>query len=100
IVPTPLMDTFVALLLARTVIAGTACGLFDALEPGPLEAREVAKRCATDPHATKRLLRALTACGYLRWRSGAYRLTSLSRRWLLRSSPRSIRSAVLHRNLD
>ena len=40
IVPTPLMDTFVALLLARTVIAGTACGLFDVLEPGPLEARE------------------------------------------------------------
>ena len=46
------------------------------------------------------MLRALTACGYLRWRSGAYRLTSLSRRWLLRSSPRSIRSAILHRNLD
>ena len=35
LVPTPLMDTLVALLLAKTVIAATAIGIFDALEAGP-----------------------------------------------------------------
>ena len=49
IVPTPLLDTLVALLLAKTVIAGNSSGLFDALEPGLLAGREIAIRCQTDP---------------------------------------------------
>jgi hypothetical protein len=45
------------LLLAKTVIAGAASGVFDALEPGAVPAAEIAKRCRTDPGATERLLR-------------------------------------------
>ena len=100
IVPTPLMDTLVGVLLARAVIAATAAGLFDALEQGPLPTSEVSLRCKTDTAATEKLLRALCGSGYLAWEKNHYRLTRVSRRWLLRAKPNSVRSAVIHRDLD
>jgi hypothetical protein len=59
------MDTLVALLLAKTVIAATAVGIFDALETGPLTAVEIAERCGSDRKATEKLVCALFACRYL-----------------------------------
>ena len=64
-VPTPLMDTLVALLLARTIMTAASVGIFQALDSQPLTADEIAKRCETDPQATKRLIRALFGCKYL-----------------------------------
>jgi len=55
LVPTPLMDTLVALLLAKTIMAATAVGIFHVLERDPLTADEIAKHCGTDPRATKKL---------------------------------------------
>ena len=49
LVPTPLMDTLVALLLAKTIIAATAVGIFQTLEREPLTADEIASRCGSDP---------------------------------------------------
>jgi SAM-dependent methyltransferase len=98
--PTPLIDTLVGLLLARTVITGTALGVFDALERGPLSAFEVSSHCRTDQQATERLLRALCGCGYLAWEKNRYQLSRRSRMWLLREGPKSIRPAILHRDLD
>jgi hypothetical protein len=95
----PLLNTFVALRLANAVIAGAGAGVFDALEGGGPATAEITKSCGTDPAATERLLRALCACGYLNWRYGAYTLTRVSRRWLLRTSPRLIGPSILHRNL-
>jgi len=99
-VPTPLIDTLVALLLANTVMTGTSVGLFDALADGPLSAEEVAARCQTDPRATERLLRALCGCKYLRWQGDRYGLARLARRWLIRHREGSVAAAVLHRTLD
>lgn len=72
-VPTPLMDTLVGLLLARTIIAATAIGIFDALETGPLTPAEIAERCGSDPKATEKLVRALFACKYLKSLLSGYR---------------------------
>ena len=36
VAPTPILDTLVALLLAKMIIAATAMKLFDVLEGGPL----------------------------------------------------------------
>lgn len=100
LVPTPLLDTFVALLLAKTVIAATAIGVFDVLETEPLKARDVAERCGTDPEATEKLLRALFACKYLNHAQDRFALARVSRRWLSRKASKSLHSAILHRSLD
>ena len=99
-VPTPLFDAFVALLLAKTVIAATAVGVFDALNGPPLTDAEIVERCATHPTATEKLLRALCACKYLKYEEDRYSLTPMARRWLPKKRPQSLHSAVLHRELD
>lgn len=99
-VPTPLMDTLVGLLLAKTIIAATAIGIFDALETGPLTATEIAERCGSDATATEKLVRALFACKYLKFEGDRFKLAPVSRRWLPRKAFRSLHSAILHRSLD
>jgi SAM-dependent methyltransferase len=98
--PTPILDTLVALLLAKTIMAATAMNLFDVLERGPLTIEEIVSECGTQPLPTEKLLRALYACEYLRFKNNRYGLAPVSKRWLLTSHPRSLRSAVLHRKLD
>ncbi len=90
VVPTPIFDTQVAFMLARTVMAGTKLGIFEAIAPAPLSAVEIAATCKTDPRATTKLLNALAGAGYLRAKKGRYSLTQVARKWLLKDSPRSI----------
>lgn len=99
-VPTPLMDTLVGLLLAKTIIAATTIGIFDALETEPLTATEIAERCGTEAKATEKLVRALFACKYLKFEGDRFKLARVSRRWLPRKAFRSLHSAILHRSLD
>jgi SAM-dependent methyltransferase len=98
--PSPLMDTMVALLLARTVLAGSQVGVFAALADGPLPAEEVARRCGTDPRATAKLLFALAGARYVREEGGRYALEPVSRTWMLPDAPLSLHDAILHRVLD
>lgn len=100
LVPTPLIDTLVALLLAKTVIAATAVGVFDALEEKPLTAVEIAERCGSDPKATEKLVRALFACKYLNLTGNRFAPARVTRRWLSRKASNSLHSAILHRSLD
>jgi SAM-dependent methyltransferase len=90
IVPTPIFDTQVAFMLARTIMVGTKLGIFEALAAGPLTATEIAARCQTDPRATVKLLNALVGAGYLRSGGDCYTLTRVTRKWLLKDSPKSI----------
>jgi hypothetical protein len=99
-VPTPLIDTLVGLLLATTIIAATAIVIFDVLETEPLTATEIAEPCGSDRKATEKLVCALFACKYLRHRNNRFTLAPVSRRWLSRKASRSLRSAILHRSLD
>src|SRR6478735_7755298 len=101
LVPTPIFDTLVALLLAQSVITATRLGIFEALEKGPLCAREVATRCDADPDAMEKLLGALTGMRYLRrQREGMYALSTMARTWLLKDSPRSLHDAILYQAVD
>lgn len=99
-VPTPLLDTIIALLLARVVMVGTKLGIFEALAAGPRTAAEVAATCGTQPHATAKLLGALVGARYLRARDTRYALAPVARTWLLRSSAHSLVDAVLLQFLD
>ncbi|HMF19542.1 MAG TPA: class I SAM-dependent methyltransferase [Gemmataceae bacterium] len=98
--PTPLIDTFQAIVRARAIMAGSKLGVFDALADGPATAAEVAQRIGADPRATGKLLNALTGAGYLRWKNDRYRLARVARKWLLSNCPCSLNDNMLHRYLE
>jgi two-component system LytT family response regulator len=85
ITPTPLLDTMIALLPAKTVIAGAVSRVLDALESCAVPAAELARLCGTDPGATERLLRVVRVRvsegmpPVMRWR-GNWKLLPLNMR--------------------
>jgi SAM-dependent methyltransferase len=95
LVPAPLLETQMAYTLARTIMLGVRSGVFEALAEGPLPARAVANGCETHEWATSKLLDALAGAGYLRRRGETYELTRGARKWLLESSPHSLRDKLL-----
>src|SRR5215203_4035459 len=100
VAPRPLIETQIAYTLARLVMVGTKVGVFDALGDGPASAADVAQRCGTNPAGTGKLLFALAGAGYLRAKDGAYELTPVSRKWLVRESPSSIADKLLLQFLE
>jgi SAM-dependent methyltransferase len=95
-VPTPLVDTHLAVAWARTLLVATRGGVFEALAAAPRSAAEVAERCGFEPVATRRLLDALTGLGTLLPHGDArYRLSAATRRWLTRASPHEVVDKVL-----
>jgi SAM-dependent methyltransferase len=100
LLPQPLLDTHVAMLLARAVMEGTRLGVFEALAAGPLAAEDLAARCEGEPRATRKLLDALAGCEYLRFKSGRYALSAMARKWLLAGSGQSLRDKMLFQLLE
>jgi SAM-dependent methyltransferase len=98
--PTALAESWFTFELARAIMIGVRLGIFEALEDGPRTAAEVAERCHTNPHATEKLLVALVGCRHLALEGGRYALTPASRRWLLGSSPGSVRDKILLQFLE
>ena len=94
-VPTPLGETFIGLVLTRTILVGTKLGIFQALTPSPATAPEVAMRCSTHPRATEKLLNALVSTKLLRVRGNRYSLSQVGRKWLLKESPQSLYDSML-----
>ena len=99
-VPTPMLEPYGAG-FARTLMVATKLGVFEALADGPISAAVVAERCGIDGRATEKVMNLLVGMRYLR-RSGdgTYRLTKLSRTWLLEDAPRSVRDMVLMKFLE
>jgi 2-polyprenyl-3-methyl-5-hydroxy-6-metoxy-1,4-benzoquinol methylase len=96
LVPRPVIDSLVALGLARTIMAATRLDLFEALEGGPLDESTLAARLGTDARATGKLLVALEASGYVvRRRGDRWGLTPVARRYMLAGSPDSLRDFML-----
>ncbi len=101
LVPTPLMDTLIAMLLARTVMVATKVGVFEAMAAAPLSSSEIAARCRTDPAATETLLDALVGADYLRrFDKNRYSLAPAARKWLLKDSAVSLHDNMLFRFLE
>lgn len=93
--PKPMLDTHVAMLLARAVLEGSRLGLFTALADGALAAGEAAARCGTDPAATAKLLDALAGARYLRREGDRYALEPVARKWLAPGSAHSLHDMML-----
>lgn len=100
LVPTPFIDTFHAVIVARAAIVATKLDIFDALASRPLSATELATQLGLDPAALEKLLNVLVAIGYLKNRPTGFEPTRLTRKWLMRDSPRSIRDNMLLRFLE
>jgi SAM-dependent methyltransferase len=95
LVPVPIIEATPPLLQARAIMVATKSGVFEALAAGPRDAPAIAAQCQADPRAMRKLLDGLVGTGYLRYAAGRYTLAPLSRRWLLRDSPRSIHDYML-----
>jgi SAM-dependent methyltransferase len=100
-VPIPIVHALGGALLARTVMVATRLGLFEALQgTRRLTAAELAQACGSHPSATRKLLDALVSAGYLARRGPAYRLTWLSRKWLVKDSPTSLHDVILYERVE
>src|SRR5690349_14202870 len=88
--PKPLADTQAAFQFARIIMAASRAGLFEALQHSGGTTQEIAASRGTDPRATGKVLDALLAHGYLRYRNERYELNRLSRKWLLANSPHTV----------
>lgn len=100
VVPTPMLDTLQAMLVARIIIVGVKLGVFEALQEGPLTEEEIASQLQIDRRPAGKLLQALAGIGYLRVSDGRFRLAPVARKWLLRDSPRSLHDSMLYRFLE
>ena len=100
LVPVPLFETHISATLARAVMAGVELGVFECLEEAPLALDGITGACKTEPAATRLLLDALVACGYLSLRQGCYALVPKSRTWLLASSAHSVRDKILLQGIE
>ncbi|HEX2281352.1 MAG TPA: class I SAM-dependent methyltransferase [Thermomicrobiales bacterium] len=98
--PTPVIETFHAMVLARAIMVATKLGVFQALSNMPCTAEEVARELGADRRATEKLLNVLVAAHYLRFRGGRYALSRLARRWMLPQQPRSLHDNMLLRFLE
>jgi SAM-dependent methyltransferase len=95
IAPVTLLDTHISFLRARALMVATKLGVFDALVDTPKDVDSIASTCGLAASAAPKLLNALVGSGYLRFRSGAYALTPVARKWLTTRSPQSLRDKVL-----
>lgn len=90
IAPTPLSDTHVAMMKARTLMVAAKVGVFEAVNHGHTTPTDVAQHIRTHPEATHKMLNSLVHLGYLKLKKGQYVLSRLARKWMLRGSESSV----------
>lgn len=89
LVPTPVLESFVALMMARTIMAGTSLGVFRALAERPDDAEGLARRLELDPRGADVLLTALHSLGYVEQEGRRFRVSGQVERFLLPDARRS-----------
>ena len=98
LIPTPLIDSFSAMMNAKAILAANELGLFNALEDEPLTPRALAGRLGLSVRGTSDLADALSANGYLTRKGERLALSRVARKWLVRSSPHYIGNMLEHVN--
>ncbi len=98
LVPMPLLHAQVLPVISRAVLEAVDAGIFEAIDTGHDTAELVAKECGLDTRATGQLLGVLTSVHYLHFKKGTYRLTKISRKWILPGSPHSVHDLAIFNN--
>jgi len=96
LLPAPLLDTPLAVGIAKVLVTACELDLFDTLGKGSLTLGLLAEKVHCDPQGLQLLLQLLVSAGYLKCRDGKYRNTAMSRRWLVSTSSVSIAPYVIH----
>src|SRR5260370_17159101 len=86
--------------VGRSMRVGTKLGIFEVLAKAEYTAQEMATACGLNLHATEVLLFALAGAGYVRSKGKRYALAPVARKWLLKSSPRSLYDYMLFNFLN
>ena len=97
-VPVPIPDTLFTAGLARSIMAATKFGIFDLLAEGPNTVAAIAAGANLNSSATAKLLHVLLAAGYVESLDDnlqQFRLSALSKRWLVSTSAVSVAPFVL-----
>ena len=93
-VPTPLLESFEAMAMARAIMAGVNLGIFEALDEQPDDADRLARRLKLDRRGTDILLVALHALGYVEYRNGRYRNAPAVEKFVLPDSPQTLHAYI------
>jgi len=94
LVPAPAADAWGGMALSGVLVAAVRTGITARLGAGQATAAEVAADLGLDPLPTRLLLDCLSSAGHVTARSGRYRLSGRSRRWLDPASPLSVAGYV------
>lgn len=94
VVPTAAAEAWGGMALSAVVITAVRTGVTAHLAHRPSTAAELAAELGLDPVPTRLLLDCLRSGGHVTVRSGRYRLTRASRRWLDPASPLAVAQYV------
>jgi hypothetical protein len=83
--PGPMLDIW-SLIGFRTILAGVRLGVFENLDKGEKTQEVLAEQLNLDPRGTMILLETLVSIGYLEKHRNDYSLTTMARKWMVRSS--------------
>ncbi|ORB25327.1 class I SAM-dependent methyltransferase [Mycolicibacterium parafortuitum] len=94
LVPTAAAEAWGGMALSAVLITAVRTGITARLAEGPASADELAAELGLDPVPTRLLLDCLRSGGHVKARSGRYRLSRSSRRWLDPASRLSVAQYV------
>src|SRR5687768_10802882 len=94
LVPTPLFESYVAMMMSRAIMAGTSLGVFRALDERPDDAAGLGQRRDLEPLGADVLVIALHAIGYVKQSDGRYHNSRHVERFLLPDRKQSQESWV------
>jgi SAM-dependent methyltransferase len=95
VLPPGIVESWLGMMVARTMMTATKLNIFEALAEGGLTAEEVADRCETHPRATAQLLNALIGVGCLKIQGERYAMRRSFRSWILKDAKSSMRGHML-----
>jgi hypothetical protein len=85
--PMPLIDTLLAMLQTRSIMAAMKLGIFEAMrDAGPHQVADLARQLQLDAANLELLLRVLVSSRYLRRSGSGFELSSDARLWLLKGA--------------
>ncbi len=98
LVPLPLLHGQMFPVISKAVLLAADKGVFHAVEAGSETVEAVAVACGLQPVPTRQLLDVLASCGYLNFKNGRYRLSSMAGKWVGSMGPSGLSDLLVYNN--
>ncbi len=96
LLPSPVLDSFGAVIFARALTVGLRRGMFESVAAGDLTVDQISRKTGLGQAGTQLLADAFVSGGYLKCRDGLYTAGPEARKWLLKSSPAYLGDLMLY----